>query len=852
MKFNLLLAVLSSILLNCARAQQPTFTKITNDPVAISMGTTPAAFADFNRDGWLDLYLGANSGAGLAYTNNGNGSFTRITNGALTTVAGPNFGAAWGDIDNDGWPDLLVGVNGGGNDALLRNSAGVFSRFTAQQFPATGGNANNVAWADYDSDGYLDAFLANSDQADFLLHNENGASFRRVFTNAIATELGNSQGAGWADYDDDGLIDLYVSRVNTAGLLFRNLGGGQFLKITNNVIAQTSGVSQGVCWIDYDNDGRLDLFVANPNARNWLFRNEGAGQFTRITNGPLVNDVSVHMGCAWADYDNDGWLDVFIAVNGGVGMFYRNNGDGSFTRVTTGLPATDSGSAFAAAWADINNDGFQDLVVTHWRNNPTYLYRNDGNINHWLAFDLEGRVSNRSAIGAKIRLKARIGGADLWQLRHVSGGDGLGSHNDPRPSFGLRDAGEAEQVRIEWPSGIVEELRHITVNQFVKVVESGVTVVPRRLDVSAGEPFSFTASGSDEPGALYQWFHEGVPLPSETNLTLNFAAARSGDAGTYSVEVTDAATGHWVRSAPAVLSGPVMITRQPRAESVRLTSNVVFEVTAVGHGALACQWFKNGTPLPDATNAYLAITNVQLSDEGLYSVSVSNSFGAVLSTAAPLVVLVTPRITIYPVSQSAPAGGTVTFSVSATGNPLPLSFRWRRGGITITNMILFDTNSFFTITDVQPTATTNQFVYSVGVTNLAGPTPLAPQATLTVLPDADADGLPDPWETAHGIDTPAADPDADGHSNLAEYVAGTDPNDSTDVLKLTPTRDLNGQCIISFETRPAKTYALERGPTPNGPWTVVKNFPATPAPQSSEWRATAATNVFFRLRSPAP
>src|SRR5687767_1157092 len=116
------------LVLQSAFAQQPSFTKLTTDPVMLSTATTPAAFADFNRDGWLDLYLGVNTGTGWAYTNNGNGSFTRITSGALATIGGPNFGAAWGDIDNDGWPDLLVGVNAGGNDALLRNSNGTFTR----------------------------------------------------------------------------------------------------------------------------------------------------------------------------------------------------------------------------------------------------------------------------------------------------------------------------------------------------------------------------------------------------------------------------------------------------------------------------------------------------------------------------------------------------------------------------------------------------------------------------------------------------------------------------------------------------------------------------------------------------
>src|SRR5687767_12124157 len=173
MKFTHFLAVLTVI--QTASAQS-TFTKPVSDPVMLSTRTTPAAFADFNRDGWLDLFLGTFVGAGFAYTNNGDGSFTRITNGVLSAVGNPTFGAAWGDFDNDGWPDLLVGINNAGSDILLRNSNGVFSRLTAQQFPAIGANGNDVAWADYDNDGFLDVFVANSDQNDFLLHNESNGS----------------------------------------------------------------------------------------------------------------------------------------------------------------------------------------------------------------------------------------------------------------------------------------------------------------------------------------------------------------------------------------------------------------------------------------------------------------------------------------------------------------------------------------------------------------------------------------------------------------------------------------------------------------------------------------------------
>src|SRR5436190_6943707 len=535
---------------------QITFTKLTSDPVMQTMATTPAAFIDFNHDGWLDLYLGPfGSGVGAAFTNNGNGSFTRITSGPLTAITGPSFGAAWGDLDNDGWPDLLVGVNSGQNDVLLRNVAGTFTRLSTQQFPSIGGNANNVAWADYDNDGFLDVFVANSDQIDFLLHNEGNGSFVRVLTNAIATEPGNSQGAAWGDYDDDGLIDLVVSRVNVPTLLYRNLGGGAFQKITNNVIAQGTSVSQGITWVDYDNDGRFDLFVSNPNSANWLYHNEGSGQFSRVTSAAMLSDTATHMGCVWADYDNDGWLDLFIPVNGGQSQLYHNEG-GTFTRVLTGWPGPDPGPAFGAAWGDTNNDGFPDLVVAHWQSQPAFLYHNGGNSNRWLSVGLEGRLSNRSAIGAKLRLEATIKGARLRQLRQISGGDGLGSQNDPRASFGLGDADRAETLVIEWPSGVRQTYRDITANQFLHIIEPALRISPATIAATAGGDVTFAVSVVADIADSFQWLKNSEILPGETNLTLTVRNVQATDGGDYSLQVTNSAAAMTAQSAPECRTAP--------------------------------------------------------------------------------------------------------------------------------------------------------------------------------------------------------------------------------------------------------------------------------------------------------
>jgi hypothetical protein len=246
-------------------------------------------------------------------------------------------------------------------------------------------------------------------------------------------------------------------------------------------VNETSYGNVGV-WGDFDNDGYLDLFVANWGQNNFLYRNKGDGSFTPITNGIVVADVVRHsQSAAWADYDNDGYLDLFVAngdenpVVGENNFLYHNNGDGTFKKVTSGVLVDDGAVSRSCAWGDYDNDGFLDLFVGNGGgagslDQTNFLYRNNGNSNYWINFRLVGSTSNRSAIGAKVRLKATIGGKTFWQLREVSGGGSLGQ-NDLRAHFGLGDATNADLVRIEWPSGTVQELQNVAVNQFLTVTE---------------------------------------------------------------------------------------------------------------------------------------------------------------------------------------------------------------------------------------------------------------------------------------------------------------------------------------------------------------------------------------------
>src|SRR5947209_8185339 len=179
----LLLALLAGRVIHA----QGSFTRITSGPVVSGFNCSISAWGDFNNDGFQDLFVSARSGPSLLYSNNGNGTFSQILAAPVATDTGLCFGATWGDYDNDGFLDLFVGVNNGGSDWLYHNNGpGGFTKITTGAIVTSGGNANNCSWADYDNDGFLDLFVANSDQNDFLYHNNGDGTFTRIMTNAIA------------------------------------------------------------------------------------------------------------------------------------------------------------------------------------------------------------------------------------------------------------------------------------------------------------------------------------------------------------------------------------------------------------------------------------------------------------------------------------------------------------------------------------------------------------------------------------------------------------------------------------------------------------------------------------------
>ena len=531
---------------------ETTFAKVTTGALA-NAKMYAVAWGDYDNDGWPDLSALMNpqfSGDAVLYHNT-NGHFTAVTNSQWAAEGAPDFGITWGDYDNDGLADLFVSSYSGGSGRLYHNNGnGVFTRV-----PAWGGESDaeysaNCSWVDYDRDGYLDLFVANgfnAISANLLYHNNRNGTFTRILAGAIATDIGNSVCGVWGDYDNDGWPDLFVSNSGGVSFLYHNNGNGAFTRILTGAVASDSGLAAGSSWADYDNDGYLDLFVAvDAGQGSRLYHNNQNGTFSRVTSPVETGGSSVNG--AWGDFDNDGNVDLFISNYNGVSpanYFYVNNGVGNFSKATNNVLASEGGYSYGAAWADFNRDGFLDLVVANGWNGNAFVYRNNGSSNSWLSVRCRGTASNRDAVGAKVRVTATINGSSRTQMREIGGLSSFASQNEPAQHFGLGDATNVSLLRIEWPSGKVQQFTNVAPQQFLTIQEQTTFY------------FAVNGSGSVSYSPVQSNYFIGEPLtltatPRNTNWTrfLRWSDGNTNAARTYTVGLSNVLTAIFTNTVP--------------------------------------------------------------------------------------------------------------------------------------------------------------------------------------------------------------------------------------------------------------------------------------------------------------
>ena len=288
-------------------------------------------------------------------------------------------GTAWGDYDNDGDLDLYV-VNLGQSNVLYQNNGnGSFNDVANIAGVDDSGDGVGCAWADFDNDGYIDIFVSNRPGQNRLYLNNRDGTFTDIASSAgVSDPSGNGEGVAWVDYNNDGFLDLYVLNYLQPNRLFTNNGDRTFNDVTDSAGVGHTGRGEGVACADFDNDNDYDIFVANYSGYNVLYLNTGDGTFVNVTSSAGVGDFSNSFGVDWADYDNDGDLDLYVAQNGSNSL-YANQFDGTFENMTSIAGVGGSSWSLGAAWGDYDNDGWLDLyVANHLGEDNFYLNNRNG------------------------------------------------------------------------------------------------------------------------------------------------------------------------------------------------------------------------------------------------------------------------------------------------------------------------------------------------------------------------------------------------------------------------------------------------------------------------------------------
>lgn len=497
---------------------------------------------DYDRDGWQDIYftnaptvemaMKKEKSKSALYRNNGNGTFTDVTDKAGVGFPGYAMGGAVGDINNDNLPDIYVTCLGG-NVLYQNNGDGTFTDVTKKAGVADGRWSVGAAFGDYDGDGWLDLKVVNyvdfrfddlptfgslptckfrgvdvqcgprglKGAGDSLFKNNGDGTFTDVSKQTGLDDPDGYYGMQpvWSDFGNTGKLDIYVANDSTPNFFYRNEGKGKFSEdglITGTAVSGDGSEqgSMGVAVGDYDHSGRFSIYTTNfVDEYNTLYRNNGKYDFTDVSFTAKVAQVSrpyVGWGTGFFDLDNDTWLDLFV-VNGHVypqmdqissgarykqgKILYINKGDGTFCDATAqgGAALSELRVSRGAAFGDLDNDGNIDIVVEDLDASPMILKNEGDKSNNWVTLELAAKTGNPLAIGAKIKITT----GKVVQIEEIRSGGSYLSQNDLRVHFGLGKATKIDEIEIRWNSGKIETIKDVAINKFHAILE-GEGIVP--------------------------------------------------------------------------------------------------------------------------------------------------------------------------------------------------------------------------------------------------------------------------------------------------------------------------------------------------------------------------------------
>jgi len=306
-------------------------------------------------------------------------NFVEIPGGDIQYSTLSSTSCNWIDFDNDGLLDLFVG-NWDGQDVFYKNTGGDNFTEMFNQVTSDGPSTSSSTCGDFDSDGFTDIFISTLNSNNRLYRNIGDFQFELITDMPDILEGNLSRGCAWVDINNDGNLDLYVANSDMNNFLYISDASGILSKITDNIIVNEGGWSVCPNFSDYDNDGDLDLFVANfYNQINFLYRNNEENGFVRVTTGSFNTDYSSSFGASWGDIDNDLDVDLFVANRFGENnIIYRNDGNSNFTKLVNSVVSTSGGNSDGSTFADLDNDGDLDLLVCNWGNQRDLLFINDG------------------------------------------------------------------------------------------------------------------------------------------------------------------------------------------------------------------------------------------------------------------------------------------------------------------------------------------------------------------------------------------------------------------------------------------------------------------------------------------